>query len=280
MASKRSSLAQRERLDEVIAFWSPQRLASAKPVEQITGAARPAPVSAPPSPLPGKFITQPILNPASDPHYRRAGKLYVRFGEEAWYASACAVNENGVLTAAHCLYDRESQQYATLGLYMPGYQEGESSLGSFTLIGEPAVPEGWISTGSRDWDYGFSRVHDSDLDRNETLGDVTGIFTVASNLSPKRDWHTLGYPSKPAPPYGFDGQMMWGCYGPKTRDIGNVIGKEGNLTTGSSGGPWLIPGTEYVNGVQSVDNSLIPDENFSPYFDDAVLGLYNAVFRF
>lgn len=276
MASKRSGLAQREQLGEIIAFWTPKRLASAKPIEQITGAAQSAPVSAPPVPLPGKMVTTPIWNPAADPYYRRAGKLFVELNGENGYGSACAINRRGILTAAHCLY--EAGQYATKGLYVPGYQGGAFPLGSFPLTGV-AVPDGWLNTGSREWDYGFCKVGEGGPDGNSFLGDVTGIFHLAVERR-AAEWLTLGYPAVPTPQYEFDGEMMWGCYGEKTRDIGRVIGKQGTLTAGSSGGPWMIPGTEFVNGVQSVDNSLIPNENFSPYFDHAVLELYNALFHF
>ena len=92
-------------------------------------------------------------------------------------------------------------------------------------------------------------------------------------------WDTLGYPLFPAPPYGFDGNKMWMCRGGYTRMLTlNEIGKASNLTCGSSGAPWLIPDTEIVNGVQSCKDVDYQGENFSPYFDDAVLALYNQAF--
>jgi len=90
----------------------------------------------------------------------------------------------------------------------------------------------------------------------------------------------LVYPGEPIPGYPFDGEQMWSCQGRFTRQpTPDVIGKEGNMTGGSSGGPWLIPGHDYINGVASYSNIDFPDEDYSPYFDRDVLKLYEKAFQ-
>jgi len=277
MASTR--LGEERRLtQETLGYWTPERMASAIPA----GITDPGPELALDrgllQPLPGKFTTTRIVDPAADVTHRKAGKLFFTLDGEDFQASACAVNLEGILTAAHCLYSTKTAKYLENGMYMPGYQAGISKLGKFPLKDKPFVPDSWKSSGKRAWDYGFSKVARGGPDNDSVLGYVTGIFTVSVNLG-KQGWDTLGYPAEPVPDYNFDGEYMWSCLGAYVgEDIPGVMRKEGNLTKGSSGGPWLIPKTHYVNGVQSANNPKYPGQNFSPYFDDAVLELYKKAF--
>lgn len=262
---------------QTLEYWTPERMARAVPA----GLIEPSPELAPGllAPLPGKFTTQHVDNPADSITHRRAGKLFYRLDGTDFQASASAVNVEGILTAAHCLYSPKTAEYIENGMYMPGYQVGISKLGKFALKDKPFVPDPWISSGKRACDYGFSRVARGGPHDDELLGHVTGTFEVTIDRPLQAKWDTLGYPVDPVPGYNFDGDYMWSCLGDYAgQDLPGVLQKEGNLTRGSSGGPWLIPGTHLVNGVQSANNSLYKDQNFSPYFNRAVLDLYIKAF--
>ena len=274
MTSSPLTAEQRELYEEVIAFWTPERMASAKPI----GSAVPA-LAEPRPAAPGAFTTTKVDDPADKPHYRRAGRLFVDFNGKTGSGSACAIARNGILTAAHCLYDFNTKQYATKVLYVPGYQNKGGKLGSWALFGTPSIPDGYIkaTTKNYSWDYAFSKVSLGGLNNLSVLGDVTGWFGLVVDRSTASQWDTLGYPTVPFGAYKFDGEFMWSCVGDfKGKLDPGTITKEGNLTQGSSGGPWMI-NADYVNGVQS-HTGATPTENASPYFDKDVLDLYNKTF--
>lgn len=74
---------------------------------------------------------------------------------------------------------------------------------------------------------------------------------------------------------------MWECRGDFTGSFRDTIDKEGNLTAGSSAGPWLLKNgvraSSTVNGVQSTGNGS-ENENSSPEFRDWVMVFYTSYF--
>lgn len=268
--------AHHERWLEINEYWTSGRMAAALPED--TRAAAPE-IPAPRAEAPGAFRTTLLQNPAASPYYRRAGALfYVREGVD-YYGSASAVTHNGILTAAHCLYGSTVRKYVTKAAYVPGYQDRQEPLGKWPLFGEPVVSEAWKAQVNRAWDYGFSKVGLGGKSGVSVLGSVTGNFGLVVERTDVREWDVLGYPGVPVPGYPFDEEWMWSCRGDFTRQpTPHIIGKEGNLTSGASGGPWLIPGHDYVNGVESYHSDEFPGENFSPYFDSDVLKLYRKAF--
>ncbi|MFR0355093.1 trypsin-like serine peptidase [Streptomyces sediminimaris] len=277
MSKKHTKRAQHERWLEIDEYWTPERMAAAVP-ENVPVTAEPAP--APPCELPGAFKTTLVQNPATKSPYQRAGALFfVREGVD-YYGSASAITHNGILTAAHCLYGSTVRKYVSKAAYVPGYQEHDEPLGKWPLFGQPAVPDQWKAEVNRAWDYGFSKVGLGGKNGYSVLGNVTGYFQLAVELPGVRQWDVLGYPGDPIPGYPFDEEHMWSCVGDFTRQpTPHIIGKEGNLNSGSSGGPWLVPGRDYVNGVESYRNDEFPGENFSPYFDRDVVKLFEKTFR-
>ncbi|MFI6623086.1 trypsin-like serine peptidase [Streptomyces sp. NPDC050528] len=277
MSTTHTARAHHERWLEISEYWTTERMAAAIP-EDVPTMTEETP--APPSALPGAFKTTLVQNPATSSYYRRAGALfYVREGVDL-QGSASAITHNGILTAAHCLYGSKVRKYPTKAAYVPGYRDLQEPLGQWPLFGEPVVPDAWKAQVNRAWDYGFSKVGLGGKNGFSVLGNVTGHFELLVDRPELREWDVLGYPAVAVPGYLFDGHRMWSCQGGFTRQPAlNTIGKEGNLTPGSSGGPWLVPGHLYANGVQSYDDGNLPGENFSPYFDSDVLKLYRKAFQ-
>ncbi|MHB9856722.1 trypsin-like serine peptidase [Streptomyces sp. YIM S03343] len=269
--------AHHERWLEINEYWTPERMAAAVPEDALAEAAE---IPAPRAELPGAFKTTLVQNPADSPYYRRAGVLfYVRDGVDL-QGSASAITHNGILTAAHCLYGSTVRKYITKGAYVPGYKDLREPLGRWPLFGQPVVPDAWKADVNRAWDYGFCKVGLGGDNGYKVLGNVTGYFGLLVERPEVREWDVLAYPAVAIPGYLFDGHRMWSCQGGFTRQPSfHTIGKEGNLTAGSSGGPWLIPGHPYANGVQSYGSDTFPGEDFSPYFDADVLKLYNKAFQ-
>ena len=273
MPTTKYSAAEHEQMEEALEYWTPERMASAVPVD-LTEPDK--------GPLPGKFITDRIENPADDSVHRRAGRLYVSLDGYDVFCSASAINNNGILTAAHSLYNANTQKFADKGIYSPAWNNGVSRYGTFPLTGRGFIPDAYQITARYQYDYGFSKVGPGGPgpDKKE-LGSVTGHFELRVSKSTEKQWDALGYPSVPVDGYQFNGQRMWRCLGDRFfENVRGQNGKEGNFTEGSSGGPWLMPGTHFVTGIQvmSTTSNGIP-VNVSPYFDEEVIALYNKAFN-
>ncbi|MEU6537112.1 hypothetical protein [Streptomyces sp. NPDC047000] len=277
MSRTHTERAHHERWLEIDEYWTPGRMAAALPEGTRTAAPE---FPAPQTELPGGFTTTLVKDPAYSPYYRRAGALfYVREGVDR-RGSASAITRNGILTAAHCLYGIKPREYLTNAAYVPGYQNLLAPLGKWPLFDEPVVPDQWKAQVNHAWDYGFSKVGLGGTNGYSVLGDVTGHFELLVDRPGIREWDVLAYPSVTVPSYDFDGRWMWSCRGDFTRQPTlNTIGMDGNLTAGASGGPWLVPGHPYANGVESYSTDEFPVEDFSPYFDSDVLSLYQKAFR-
>ena len=281
MSSLVITAEQRDRYEEVVAFWTPERMARAEPRRPRPGWVRPRPAPAPP----GAFYTLLVQDPTKAP-YCRAGKMYMTFKGNKYQGSACAVDENGILTAAHNLYDHDTETYADNAMYMPGYNNGAKELGRWPLLSDPVpvFPIEWYENVKEyGFDYGFSMVGPGGKDKFDLrpIGKVTGIFEIIVDKPDIKEWTTLGYPGKTANHSEWDGEQMYSCYGTKEEiDFNHKVAKYGDLCNGTSGGPWLLTGAHrhMVNGLTA---SFAPgyDLNFSPYFDQAVMDLFDEIFR-
>lgn len=235
---------------DVRAYWTPQRMRAAVPVDRSAGVA-----VAGRRPAAGAARARAVVAP------RSTGKLFFSDGTSDYVCSGAAVNtpeRDVVLTAGHCVNSGATRgllgcrpgRYYTRFLFVPGYAAGARPYGAWTGVTALAQPD-WVNQcGS------FS--HDQALLTVAPLGgrrlvDVVGGNGVAWGYPPREDGvRVLGWPAE-AP---YDGERAQQCTGPTTAfpETGDAQ-MSCPLTGGASGGPWFLgmvsPDVGYIWAVTS-----------------------------
>ncbi|MTK03435.1 serine protease [Micromonospora sp. CP22] len=281
------------------AYWTPERMRNAKPVEESpaykaaarrfaesggTSSAAPTnrskPVNVPPVAglmgAPGNS-TQAI-NPnlgSNHPTARTNGKVFFNMDGGSWVCSGSVINSvgyNTVWTAGHCIHGGPGSSLATNWSFVPAYDDDLANPrphGTWTAR-ELWTWSSWID--SSNWEADMAVAIMNTRNGAHIVNQFGGHgfrthqgFTVGIN--------NFGYPSD-AP---FDGGNLMRCSGNSTKS-GARIRINCDLTAGASGGPWLINwdgNWGYLNGVNSTLNSYAaPTLWWSPYFDDTASDLY------
>ncbi|WP_314196447.1 hypothetical protein [uncultured Arthrobacter sp.] len=201
-----------------------------------------------------------------------AGVNYVCSGN-----SVVADNSSTVATAGHCV-NQGPGAFATNFVFVPGYNNGLAPYGKWpakTLY----APSEWSSEGNLEFDTGFAVVASVG---GEALADVVGASGVLFNEERGLSYKSFGYPVA-AP---FTGQTLVSCSGKASDDaINPQFNSQGiscDMTGGSSGGPWFIPGdgdtTElgYQNSVNSYGYGIRSVKMFGPYWGSVIENTYDT----
>lgn len=296
------------RAKSATAYWTPRRMANAKPV-RLAKAGRLHAASAPkaraarrvvripgtlgaaaggagssgeePTPLHATSVPRPYTNYPD----RLNGKVFFSKPGGNFVCSGTAVNSENksiVWTAGHCVEDGSSGGFHSNWVFVPAYN---SSSGAQRPYGTWSAKElwttsAWASTGNFRQDVGAVVVNRVN---NIRLVDRIGGQGIKFNASRNLTYNSFGYPQ--ASP--FNGLFQWRCNsgylgsdsppgsGPLTMKI------HCNMTGGSSGGGWLTglnsSGLGFVTSVNSYGYSSLPDNMFGPYHGAAAKGLYDAV---
>jgi V8-like Glu-specific endopeptidase len=301
---------------EILAYWTPERMARAQPLpaptlsmprtrhEEIFEAADEVFILPGRLPLadeqnrdaagttlflpedhagPEVIVTTKVTPPRLyDSPYRCAGKVFfVREGVDR-VGSASVVGMSGLLTAGHMLYNPETERWADEIVFAPAFYNGNADRYGLWVGTACAVPVEW-DTGAPGYDLGWVSLAKGGH-KNQEIGNITGWLGIVTDLLPqKQRWAHLGYPCHPLDGHDFDGENMWRCDGDFLALYERIVFKEGNMTGGSSGGPWLrlfAPDGEYpINGVQAGDVLEDGDRvSGSPYFGRWVITSYKQFF--
>ena len=206
-------------------FWTPARMARARPPavragrgrSADRGAAQPprrgrpvrvAPLAASTAPAGASF--EPVADPTA-PAYRVNG---VVFFEELFGLGRCsgtsvnAPNLSVVITAGHCVNSGggHGSWYRHQWIFVPAYRYGQRPFGAF--------PAKWLGT-TRRWRKEFGENSDVGIAvvgrnaRGQRLGAAVGGAGFAAGLKPRQDFEVHGYPAE-AP---FDGETQRVCAG-------------------------------------------------------------------
>ncbi len=284
--------------EEILAYWTPERMAQARPVpppsprgqKHPASEKHPSPVERPASAEPfepgtlANYMTGRVpLGNLYDYPYQSVGKLFFTVitedrEKEDREASAAVVAENGLITAAHNLYDHELYAWAENIWFSPAYRKGDSKYGAWTYNNTFVIEE-WEHSDDYEvilgYDVGFITLMPGGRTGDERIGKVVGQLPllVDMNLDPDKKirWEALGYPGVPPPDksHAFDGEEMWVCYGDFEEERDNIVYKGGDFTYGSSGGPWLYQrekGSYSINGIESTGTKTNESTDSSPYF--------------
>jgi V8-like Glu-specific endopeptidase len=253
----------RARHDRVVAYWTAERMASAKPRDfiRVGGTFKPA---AKPDKAPGKpggggggGGSTPTVTGASwnggGAVLRGTGKVFFTMGSSNYVCSGSVVTESRagyslVLTAAHCAYDEVAKAFASKWMFIPEYDSTPTSncpqtkYGCWTASGL-AVHNGYATAGgfntqATEHDYAFAIVPDTGKSKGNQYDATVGSFPITYTASSPDHRYAFGYPAAGK----YKGNDLVYCAGTIFSDSNNANKTWGmgcEMTGGSSGGPWF-----------------------------------------
>ncbi len=238
--------------DAVRDYWTPERMRSAVPLDQLgsgttatRAGARPA-IAPPPD---------QETSPGSDTLYpqRVHGKIFFRKGTRNSSCSATlvttAVGHDAILTAAHCFFDRELGIEATNVAFAPGYRNGVSPFGRFPASALHYPFE--FTQGDTSSDIAAANLASNEFGVPASALGTRGVtFNKPRRSYRGETFQILGYPARPTGFY--DGQRLILCAPPFTgfNDDGALLADPCYQHEGSSGGAWLLD-SGLINSVSS-----------------------------
>ncbi|MFI5843108.1 trypsin-like serine peptidase [Catenuloplanes sp. NPDC051500] len=275
----------------VLAYWTAERMAAAKPLDVpgdavwVANTARAVAAKTPAvatAPVAAKHVTG--MAAAAPPPVTNwsitNGKLFFNGYESGSWCSASAVNTPSgrvLITAGHCVHSGQGGTWKSNVVFVPKYNAFNSDhdpVGRFQAYWLRSFNE-WINNSNRNRDVGWVTTY-AGGDWNDTVVNTVGGHGMAYNGGTEFDVSVFGYPSNKD-----NGDRMWACWGTavdsSSSDDRSKISCD--FGPGSSGGPWLWnydnnSGLGYVRSVMStVDTAGV---NRGPYFDTAVNDGTNA----
>jgi hypothetical protein len=276
---------------DVRAYWTPRRMATARPAELALGGgvqfARPSTLDGYLRRLaPGRAASSAPGRGAewtgAGSVVRTTGKVFFSLGADDYVCSGSAVaspDRSTVLTAGHCVVDPESGTSATNWVFVPGYRDGTAPHGLFAAT-HLVTTTGWATAEDFDVDLGFA-----DVGRNAAgvrLGDAVGGQKIAFGTPRGRDTYAFGYPAVSP----WTGERLVACSGRVVQDTSPPPSTDQGLTCtmtpGSSGGPWFSDfdprtGTGTLTSLTSFSYLEQPGVLWGPYLGAEAQALYDSV---
>ncbi|HEX5827936.1 MAG TPA: trypsin-like peptidase domain-containing protein [Candidatus Limnocylindrales bacterium] len=241
---------------EVLAYWTPERMKSAKwrDVAFDPGASAGRIVSnAAPT---GTSTGASWPSSATDPITRATGRAYFTMGTSNYICSGSVVTEGRsgysvVLTAAHCTVDETNGRFATNWLFIPAfdlaptYTCGNTWYGCWTakalVTRREFATAGALTSTALQHDWAFAVVAGGGKTSNANLDLVTqvgGSFALEATSGVGTFMTAIGYPA--AQKYrGKDLVYCQGTVGTDSNTSGKTYRMACDMTGGSSGGPWV-----------------------------------------
>jgi hypothetical protein len=267
---------------QVERFWTPARMAAARPLELTVGHDGHADVHLDPRRHAATASYSTVEAPEVPP-YAWNGRLYVRQAGKEGFCSATAIDSPTrrlVLTAGHCVNsgpkDGKPGVWSTDLEFVPGLNLGAAPFGTFVLSGRPRALPGWTKDGNPDFDLG-AFLTEPNAEGTALADAVGGGATIVADQGRRQRFETFGYPGGTeqmrACVSGFAGEdpVTATLSGPST------IGVRCDWAPGASGGGWLIDGGNEIDGLTSY---IVEDGTkkltYGPYFSAATVGRLTA----
>ncbi|HEY2478470.1 MAG TPA: hypothetical protein VGI17_07050 [Solirubrobacterales bacterium] len=265
---------------QVERFWTPRRMAAARPLEMTIGRDGRAAVHFGPRHRAAHASYSLVETPEAAP-YAWNGRLYVMRGGKEGFCSATAIDSASrrlVLTAGHCVNSgpRDSGRHPALWSsyleFVPGFNLGAAPYGTFALSGKPRALPQWTRDANPDFDLG-AFLTEPNAEGVALADAVGGGAEIVTDLPHKQRYETFGYPGATDEQMrtcvsGFAGHdpVTEGLPGPST------VAVRCDWAPGASGGGWMIDGGREIDGL----NSYITDDGgpltFGPYFSATTVG--------
>lgn len=272
--------------DAVAAYWTPQAMRTAIPLDDLLGAVDVTKLSRTVARGLPQVVQPTDVSPQAFPNggsawtgggrvVSTAGRVFFTFQGRNASCSGNAVtsaNKSTVITAGHCV--KLEGAFHTNWAFVPAYNNGNAPFGTWTARATLATPQ-WVASEDINFDVGAAVVNTLN---GQSLTDVVGAQGVAFNQPRAQNMYAFGWPA--AAPY--DGTRMIYCSGRTFNAfLSTGIGMTCNMTGGASGGPWFqgfseATGTGLLNSVNSYKINLIPTWMFGPYFGTDAQNLYNT----
>jgi hypothetical protein len=245
--------------EEVIAYWTAERMRNAKPVERAKGGSKPSRGQYP-------FTRyEPTVYPAMH------GKVFFTDHGVNYVCSGTALqsqNQSVVWTAGHCVNEGPGA-YFTNWAFVPAYKDGARPYGTWaakTLL----TTDAWRTGGNFGYDEGAAVV--SRNASSQTLTSVVGGRGIAFNQAREQRYLAHGYPA--ASP--FTGGRLYVCDSNLALSDNNsspaTLGIGCDMTGGSSGGGWVVGNN--VLSVNSYGYTTQPNVMYGPYQGSVAQQLY------
>jgi len=265
----------------VNAYWTPARMAAAKPADIAADKWRSA-ARKPAAPTGAEqTLAAPVASPGGlnrDAWFSyTTGKVFFRnAGNGANYVcSGGAINTGSkrlVLTAGHCVHGGQGGTWHDNWVFVPGYYDGNRPLGNFPATYYRTF-NAYINSSDYTRDVAF--VVTGANAGGSLLVNAAGGHGLITNPGEEVYVHVAGYPNNRE-----SGQKQWYCWG--TTSSWSILTPGTKIACGfgggSSGGPWL---RDYQsNGLGYAVSETMGEsgaDNYGPYFDDAVRDMFNVV---
>ena len=265
--------------DMVRRFWTPERMASAKPLNFFKTrsefeAEHRAPMTMNSERTPPQINIPGVPAKSLKASPLVVGKIFGQIGSSTYVCSGSViVSENGdtVLTAGHCVYDTDTNTWSSNLIFVPGYDSGSTPY-EVWVWKTAAVLRAW--TQAADFNYDVAVVLLATSDKEEHIQDITGSLGMTVNKPKQAQTVSYGYPVNI-----HKGEILASCSDLATAaEIPQLPSYNGlrlpcNMTGGSSGGPWTQDDS-YQTSVNSFGIVGEVDVMYGPYFDDNVLHLW------
>jgi hypothetical protein len=264
-------------VQRVLRYWTPARMASARPLDLVARRGGRAHVRAgrisPAAAASFLAVTAP-----EEPPYSVEGCIFVKQGALRGYCSGTAIDSPTrqlVLTAGHCVNNGHEGGRTIWSQYLefvPAYTGGRAPFGAFVAKrGAVYAPRAWSRYGNSDFDVGafLTDPNKRGLDVADAVG---GGATIALDLPRDQEFQTFGYPGNVkrmqgcSSPYAGDDRLTFPLAGPPTLGIGC------HWLPGASGGGWLIEGGTRIDGLNSYLYLGNRSRTYGPYFSQETVG--------
>jgi V8-like Glu-specific endopeptidase len=257
----------------ILAYWTPERIASAKPKDYVRdGAGFLVPNKGKPGGG-GGAVTGASWT-GNGVIELRSGRILFSSGGSNWICSGSVVTDgsgapNGgatVLTAGHCVFDG-SDGWSSNFMFMPDFDDSPSYTCATRLWGcwtatrlaanAAFVNGGGFGNDTVGVDYGFALVGPGGTSGSMDLDSVGGAYALKTSGTSLSDtqW-AFGYPAEGR----YKGKDLIYCKGTTIDDPygAPTWGMACDMNGGSSGGPWLYgasdPGSDATKPVSSVNS--------------------------
>ena len=304
VAPASASSSARAEHDRVVAYWTPARIAAAKPRDFVREGSKFVPSRKPGGGGGGASVTGQSF--AGNGEVRdRVGKVYFHMGGGDWQCSGSVVSDGGrsgfsmVLTAGHCAIDETSGEFASNWLFMPSWDRqpatfatacSASLYGCWTTAGGGGLyvdndfVAGSFNNQAVTHDWAFAVVGPGGSNGTTQLDSIPAIgagYALGINSVARNDrLAAFGFPAAGK----YHGNDLTYCAGPVGTDpgTGNATWSLAcDMTGGSSGGGWL-EGVDEQNGNGGVLSSLNSygysgvRNMYGPKFNNETQATFNA----
>ena len=155
------------------------------------------------------------------------GRLYLNGG----YCTASVISPTVIVTAAHCVYDTDTQSWIGGWTFVPADRNGAAPYGTFSWS-SARILTAWKGTADTIYDVAVIKLKPNSAGRDVSY--YVGYLGRSWNWGYTQNLFAVGYPGNLN-----SGRYTYTCAAESFRADTDVLGMGCDMTFGSSGGPWM-----------------------------------------